>query len=807
MKHSRLQGKLIARQCMILLGIGLLFSFSLYAYLRAIMETEVEAKTRLVFSNLLAVQTYVRETLRPAMYEVLPHGDFIIEAMSSSFVTRTVMSDLNRARDQFTYRRVALNPRNPEFAPNGLELELIRHFRDNPRQKSLGQFRSINGEEYYVAAQPVVFDASCMVCHGRPEDAPAVLLARYGSVRGFGRQVDEIDGLDLVTMPVSHEAAAIHRVTMIFILVFACGTILILTLNHFFFDRMMLANIGRLAAILRSRFPAEADKTLGRAPRFGDEIDGMVADMERFADHLHDAQAQLADYAANLEDKVRERTQKVSQEAAARQADVRLFVDMLALFTEGLDRKRLLDQAMQAVAGRFEARAVTFLCFANLNRYVWPPEAGVLELDLEERGLLLSGAGLFEDGRAAVPVKAAESIRGALLLSWDTPRVLPPQEREVLTAVSSQLGIALENLESLENLLRQKTLLESIFEGIADPLFLLEPGGELVHANASAHRLLAGLSADNRDAGLLLGLPELSREARFDENGPYHREIVLPGGRSLSLHAYPLNRQEESGRSIVYARDTSMEKTMLARLQQSEKAMAMGKLAAGLAHEINNPLGVILCYTRLLWNDGKSENAADLDIIIRHTLQARKVLLDLMRFAKPKPATLRALNLSEAVSFIARVFQVRASAQEVDLITDLPPDLPLVRGDDGSVEQVVTNILINSMDALEEVRGSRPGRITVAARHDAKNAEVVLTVSDNGPGISEADLPRVFDPFFSTKEEGKNSGLGLSVAYGLIRDMGGRIEVQSREETVFTVRFRVAGAAEEEEPHAADAHA
>jgi signal transduction histidine kinase len=250
-----------------------------------------------------------------------------------------------------------------------------------------------------------------------------------------------------------------------------------------------------------------------------------------------------------------------------------------------------------------------------------------------------------------------------------------------------------------------------------------------------------------------------------------------------------------------------MGKTRLARLQQSEKAMAMGKLAAGLAHEINNPLGVILCYTRLLWNDGKSENAADLDIIIRHTLQARKVLLDLMRFAKPKPATLRALNLSEAVSFIARVFQVRASAQEVDLITGLPPDLPLVRGDDGSVEQVVTNILINSMDALEEVRGSRPGRITVAARHDAKNAEVVLTVSDNGPGISEADLPRVFDPFFSTKEEGKNSGLGLSVAYGLIRDMGGRIEVQSREETVFTVRFRVAGAAEEEEPHAADAHA
>ncbi|WP_051202606.1 c-type heme family protein [Desulfovibrio aminophilus] len=803
MKHSRLQAKLIFRQCAILLGIGLIFSLSLNSYLRAIMETEVQDKTRLIFSNVLAVQTYVRDTLRPTMYDNLTPDSFVIEAMSTSFVTRTVMSDLNTAHDQFTYRRVAFNPRNPQFTPSVLEREYIQFFRDHPALESLGQFRKINGEEYYVAAKPAVFEESCMLCHGDPKDAPAVLLARYGNVNGFGRTVGEIGGLDMVTMPVDREAASIRRVTIIFVLVFACGTLLILGLNHFFFDRIVVQNIGRLASILRSRFPEEADKTLGRRPRFGDEIDVMVANVERFADHLRDARAQLADYAANLEIKVQERTHKLLEEANARQADVRLFVDMLDLFTEGQGRRRLLEQAMEAMATRFEARVVTFLCFANLNRYVWPPDAAPLILSPEDQRTLLGGEGVFRESRAEVPVRAADSIRGALILGWNAPRDLPLQEREVLTAVSSQLGIALENLEALENLVSQKTLLESIFEGIADPLFLLDQDGEVIHANTSAHRLLDGL-ADSGDPARILGLPALSREARFEGGDPFREETLLADGRSLTLYAYPLHALEQRGRSIVYARDDTREKAMLARLQQGEKALAVGKMAAGLAHEINNPLGVILCYARLLWNDGKNENADDLSIIIRHTLQARKVLQDLMRFARPKPAALRALDLIEAVRFIARVFQVRAAALDVDIVTDLPADLPLVRGNTDAVEQVLTNVMINALDALEESGLRRPGNITISARHLPERGEVRLVMRDNGPGIPEENLQRIFDPFFSTKEVGKGTGLGLAVVYGLVRDMGGRVDAESRDGAVLTIHLRVAGAEEQKDSHATD---
>jgi len=792
MKHPDLQTKLIARLLIGLAGFGLLFGLSLNYYLRSLMETEVADKARLIFANLLAVQTYVRETLRPMMHEVLPEESFVIEAMSTSFVTRKVMSDLNTARDQFSYRRVALAPRNPEYAANETEREFIRHFQHNPSEKVLSRFLVIGDQECYIKARPVVFEQRCLACHGRPEDAPAAMLARYGRERGFDRQEGEIGGLDMLIVPVARETAAIQRVTFSFILVFAFGTLCILGANHFFFDRIIVQNIGRLAAVLRSRFPAEADGTLPEQPRKGDEIEGMVADMERFADHLRAMKEQLSDYAANLEEKVEERTTELRRESAGRLSDVQLFLDMLELFTKSSDRRSLLDRLLGTVAARFGASNAVFYCFFSMNRQAWPPDTHSQELIQSRLDKLLEGVPAFYPGEAIVPVQAVDSIRGALALGWQEPLEIPTQEREVLLAVGRQLGIALENLEAIENILRQKAVLESIFEGIADPLFLLDAAGQVVYANESAHQLMSDIAREGENGRRCLGFADLCAEADMADGQAAQREILLPAGRSLTVRAYPLNGYGRVGRTIVYARDNTVEKAMLARLQQGEKALAVGKLAAGLAHEINNPLGVILCHARLLWDDGKSDNRADLDIIIRHTLQAQKVLQDLMRFARPKIRDTGAIRLAEAVSFIARVFQVRAAKLDITIVQSVSPDLPPVLGDPSAVEQILTNIVINSIDALEESNTDRPGRISISGHYDQKEGEVVLTIADNGPGIPEEDLSRVFDPFFTTKEVGKGTGLGLSVVYGLVHDLGGRVEAKNRDGAMFTVWFRAA---------------
>ncbi|WP_243368114.1 c-type heme family protein [Fundidesulfovibrio soli] len=804
MKQARLQTRLSLRLLAVLLGIGLVFGLSLNHYLRVLLETEVSDKASIVLSNVVAIQSYVRETLRPTMYGVLPPESFVIEAMSTSYVTRRVMSDYNAAKESFIYRRVALDPRNPEYGADERESELIAHFRDNPQETQISRYYRKNGEEFFIMARPVTFDESCLSCHGKPEDAPRVLLDRYGSERGFGRKDGEIAGLDSITMPVEAEAGAINRAMVNFILFFAFGTMLIMGLNHFFFDRMMVLNIGRLAAAMRSRFPAEAGRALDGPKRDGsDEIEGMVEDMERFADHLRDAREQLRDYAANLEAKVDERTAEARQEAQARQADVKLFLYVLELFAKGEDRNALLDKALAAAARRFGAIAAEFVCFYSMNARVWPADCSMPALESAMRTPLLDGEGVFLGREAMVPVQSASAVRGALCLRFGSDAQLPPQEREVLGAMGRQLGMALENLEAMESLLRRKAVLESIFEGIADPLFLLGPTGEVLHANESALKLLEECRAleapspGGEPGEGTLGLPALAAQVSgavdAGEGGApsIESEALLPGGRSLRLRAYPVSGLAGSGRAIVYARDNTVEKTMLAKLQQSEKATAVGMLAAGMAHEINNPLGVILCYARILWDDGQSPQAPDLDIIIRHTLQARKVLEDLLRFARPKPESLEDVNLADAVEFLARVFRGKASRANLSIVTDLPPDLPPVRANSSSLEQILTNLMLNAMDALEEQGQEEPGLIHVSARTGPDGSEVLLTVRDNGPGIPPDYAGRIFDPFFTTKNVGKGTGLGLSVVYGLVRDLGGHIDVRSEGGAVFTVGLPV----------------
>jgi signal transduction histidine kinase len=791
MIHPNLQTKLTARLLFVLLALGLLFTFSLNYYLRALMEKNVADTTRLIFSNLLAVQTYVRQTLRPVMVESLPPGAFVIEGMSTSYVTRKVMSDLNMARDRFTYRRVALDPRNPAYGPDPIEGELIATFQRTPGEQMVTRFLTVGGEEFYLAARPVVFEQSCLACHGRPEDAPAVLLARYGAERGFGRQAGEIGGLDMLLVPVEHERAAIRQVTIGFVVVFVTGTLVILGLTHFFFDRIMIQNIGRMGAMLRRRFPEEAGTSLRDLPRSGDEIEGMMADIERFADHLREAREKLSDYAANLEARVQDRTAELSREAGARLADVQLFLDMLALFNQGLDRARLLDRALDAISSRFGAGAAAFHCFVSGNCRGRPEGACAPGLAPPERETLLEGRGVFGAGRAAAPVVVHTAVRGAFTLGWAGPVDLREREQEVLLAVGRQLGIALENLEAVEDLMRRKAFLESIFEGIADPLFLLDEAGGIVHANDSGRRLADRLGAEGRSAADELGFKRLTLELTGSggTGDVSTRETLLPDGRSLTQRAYRLHGPIGAGRAIVYARDNTFEKTMLARLQQGEKALAVGQLAAGLAHEINNPLGVILCYARLLWDDGRSRHAQDLDIIIRHTLQAQKVLQDLMHFARPKPGAHAEIQIAETAAFIARVFQLRAARQHIRILTDIDPALPPVAGDPAAIEQILTNLVVNAMDALEGATAETPGRVTIRASADAASGGVVLAVADNGPGIPESDRSRIFDPFFTTKPVGRGTGLGLAVVYGLVRDLEGTIDFENRDGAVFTIRL------------------
>jgi signal transduction histidine kinase len=237
---------------------------------------------------------------------------------------------------------------------------------------------------------------------------------------------------------------------------------------------------------------------------------------------------------------------------------------------------------------------------------------------------------------------------------------------------------------------------------------------------------------------------------------------------------------------VAIQEDTDRKK-MLHQFVQAEKMGTVGKLAAGLAHELNNPLGVILCYAELLKRTlNNDQHRADIEVIIKHTSQAQAVLLDLLNFARPKVSTHRETVIGDVVESVTGVFRVQAAKKGVTLSCHRTDGGKVVRVEPQVVEHIVLNLLLNALDALPEEGGT----ITVHITCDLEQRGLRLTVTDNGSGIDPAILPSIFDPFFTTKDVGRGTGLGLSLCYGMVRTHRGEIEVQSRPGcTVFTVQL------------------
>jgi len=219
---------------------------------------------------------------------------------------------------------------------------------------------------------------------------------------------------------------------------------------------------------------------------------------------------------------------------------------------------------------------------------------------------------------------------------------------------------------------------------------------------------------------------------------------------------------------------------------RSEKLASVGLLAAGIAHELNNPLTGVLTFTTLLRKkmpDG-SMDAEDLDLVIRETKRCAAIIRRLLDFAREKTPEKKFTDLNQVIEDTVRIIERPASFRDVEIAMELDRSLPQVWVDADLIKQVVMNILVNAQHAIEH-----EGSITIRSRRypEAKSAEpgaepvsmAEIAIIDTGCGIPEKNLKRIFDPFFTSKEVGKGTGLGLSVSHGIIRAHGGLIEVES----------------------------
>ena len=235
--------------------------------------------------------------------------------------------------------------------------------------------------------------------------------------------------------------------------------------------------------------------------------------------------------------------------------------------------------------------------------------------------------------------------------------------------------------------------------------------------------------------------------------------------------------QEEAPEAIHFlAKDISQRKAMEKQLLLADKLSSVGQLAAGIAHEVNNPLGMILGYTQLLIRSEEpgTQRYDDLRTIEKHTRTCKTIVERLLNFARStqtrKESSLIHSLLEEVLGLLKRPLELDGILIEKDFDEDVPPLLL----DREKMRQVFMNLLVNARQAI-----GKQGKITLTSHYDTVRDEVIVQVTDSGCGIEAADLTRIFDPFFTTKPTGEGTGLGLSVSYGIIQDHKGQITVSS----------------------------
>ena len=286
-------------------------------------------------------------------------------------------------------------------------------------------------------------------------------------------------------------------------------------------------------------------------------------------------------------------------------------------------------------------------------------------------------------------------------------------------------------------------------------------------------------------------------------SGEHELAIKTAQGQTvpISVSFTPLSTDGEQV-MLMSLRDLSVRKQLEAereemqrQLYQSSKLASIGELSAGVAHEINNPLNGIINFAQLLKDEEQPRSEFEqqmIDGIIDEGERIAKIVRGLLTFARAETHEFKQVHFADSIKTSIALFGHQFEKEGITVEIDLEPDLPLVRADASRLRQVVLNLISNAYHALKAkpVDSDERKVFRITARRAGTNGEIVrIEFYDNGVGIKRTDLGKVFDPFFTTRRETGGTGLGLSVSFGIIRDFGGTIKVES-EEGKFT-RFMI----------------
>jgi two-component system, NtrC family, sensor kinase len=364
-------------------------------------------------------------------------------------------------------------------------------------------------------------------------------------------------------------------------------------------------------------------------------------------------------------------------------------------------------------------------------------------------------------------------------------------ERRWSSELEHEVAIKTEHIRKYANELESsETKYRSLVESAEDLIFTLDRKGLIRTANRHTSRVFGVNLQEMTNQSLYRFLP---REQVYEQLH-YVREVLDSGkGRKIEtawllasgnlwfdIQYIPLKGEgAQEDYALAIARDITERKNIEQQLVNTEKLASLGTMAAGVAHEINNPIGIMLGFCDLLLEkmDPGSMAYNDLKTVERHGLHCKSIVERLLSFARIREEHEECCDLNANIESIVSVVKHTLDMNNIELVLSLCPDLPPVRGDSTGIQQVFLNLINNSVQSMDG-----RGALRIETRPSSGGREVEATVMDTGCGIKKEYLSKIFDPFFTTKKVGEGTGLGLSVSYGIITRSGGRIECRSLSE-------------------------
>ncbi len=349
-----------------------------------------------------------------------------------------------------------------------------------------------------------------------------------------------------------------------------------------------------------------------------------------------------------------------------------------------------------------------------------------------------------------------------------------------------------------------KEFMQGVFSNMTEPLFVVGMNGQISACNEAALALVGYERSEvlGQPLGMVLGgqlcsldKKDVMQEGWMESVKDAEKVLVNKQGTRIEVlySAAPLKDVQGATQGlIVVARDMTERKTMETIIRRSEKMSAVGQLAAGVAHEINNPLGVILGYAQALTRRLPSPDdpsAVPLKSIEKEALRCKNLVQDLLTFSRVSKVEKEPTDLNKIVTAAISLVNAQARMGQINVVSKLSDNLPHFLGNPNQVQQIIINLSTNAMDAMPSA-----GTLTVKTelRDEGPLSWVCLLVQDNGTGIPSDLVSKIFEPFFTTKPVGKGTGLGLSLVHEIVKKHSGTVDVRSEPGfTEFCVKFPV----------------